>query len=613
MQVQVGEPVVRIFEGPRGLIPMFRKTRQQFFVEIPIEAGDQYRVAKLELKECGIFDCEKLAKSFGLEKGDVVNFKKVKDTLDNLKKLYGNYGYLNWSYIPEQNFDQQAKTMDLSFQLMPGNQFVVHRINFLGNTKTHDKVIRREFLLEEGKIFSTAALDMSVLRVNQLGFFEKIEEKDYEVKPDEKTSRVEVNLKLKERSQQSIGLTGGVSGISGSFLGLNYQTNNFLGRGESLEFAVTGGTRTTDFVVSFTEPYLLDSRWSMGVSIFNQRFRFDTFSAFGLTSLVDGKPTELFTRRTTGTTVTLNRPLGMSFWRFGGSYSYQRISVGRIAEGFEPFALGQLVGFAPGGDPEAALKGIIRSEVTPTLSYNSTNHYFSPTRGSSVNLSVAIAGGFLGGDFSMIRPAIEYRRFFPDRWFSGRRNTFGFRFLGEYVKAYGNSTVPFFDRFFIGGETTIRGFDIRSISPLAVSSTPALDSRSQAIIDLNSGLARIDRNIISIGGDTLGIFNGEYRIPIAGPLSVAAFYDVGISRVSNPNSLSGFGTSSVEVVRSTNNVVRGSTGVEVQFLLPVVSAPFRLIFAYNPQIWEGVVNVGTIPIYAREARRDIKFTIGRSF
>ena len=127
-------------------------------------------------------------------------------------------------------------------------------------------------------------MDVSVLRLNQLGFFEKIEEKDYEVKPDEKAGTVDVSVKVKEKSQQSIGLQGGISGISGSFIGLNYSTNNFMGRGESLDFNITAGTRTTDFTISFTEPYFLDSRWSMNASVFNQRYRYDTYSAFGVTN-----------------------------------------------------------------------------------------------------------------------------------------------------------------------------------------------------------------------------------------------------------------------------------------------------------------------------------------
>jgi outer membrane protein insertion porin family len=613
MQVQVGEPVTRIFEGPRGSIPFMRKTRQQFYVEIPIVAGDQFRLGKLELQNCGMFDCEKLATLFGLKKGDVVNFKQIKDTLEQMKKLYGNAGYINWSYLPEQNMNPQNKTMDLIFRFEPDKQFLVRRIDFQGNTKTRDKVMRREFVLEEGRIFSSALLDASVLRLNQLGFFDKIEEKDYEVKPDDKTGLVDVVVNVKEKSQRSIGFTGGVSGISGSFLGLNYSDNNFLGRGESLEVSISGGTRTANFLVAFTEPYLMDTRWSLGLSVFNTRYRYDTYSAYGITDIYTGEPVELFTQKTTGTTLNLSRRIGYTPWTFGGSYSYQSISITNIAPGFEPYALGQFTGFTPGQDPKAALQGIIRSEVTPMLSYNTTNSYFNATRGSSIHISAAVTGGILGGDFSMIRPSVVYRRFFPDRWLSGGRNTFGINLQGQYIQAYNNSSVPFFERFFIGGENTIRGFDIRSISPLALVSTRQFDSKGVPIIDLKTGLPAVTQSLISVGGDTVAICNFEYRIPIAGPLSLAAFYDIGIARVSRTASLGDFGSSQVEMIDASNNKPHSSTGIEIQFVLPVVSAPFRLIFAYNPQRLNEDITLGTQTIRLREPSGDIKFTVGRSF
>jgi len=611
LQVQIGEPLTRIFEGPRGVVPMMRKTKEQFYIEIPVEAGDQYRVGNLEIKNCVIFpNCNGLVSSFGMKKGDIFNSTRVKDTLEQFKKLYGNYGYINWSYLPEQNMDPQTKTVDLVLTFQPDKQFYVRRIDFEGNTKTRDKVIRREMQLEEGKVFSSYHLDNSILRLNQLGYFEKIEEKDYEVKPDEKTGLVDVGIKVKEKSQRSIGFTGGVSGISGSFIGVNYSDNNFLGRGENLEVSITAGTRTSNLVVSFTEPYLLDTRWSMGLSLYNQRYRYDTYVAYGVTDY-NGDPTELFTQKTSGTTLTLNRRLGRTLWSFGGSYSYQSISVEDILGGYEAYALGQFVGFTPGMDYEAALSGIIRSEVTPMLSYNSTDSYFNPSRGTSFNVSMAVAG--LGGDFKLIRPSLEYRHFIPDRWLSGGRNVFGFKFLGQYIQAYGGSSVPFFDRYYIGGENTIRGFDIRSISPLAISSTPLYDSQGNAIIDLKTGLPAVASGIISVGADTVGVFNFEYRVPIAGPLSMAAFYDMGLARVSRPNSIGSFGPGTIEVISSTNDAIRSSTGVEFQFILPVVSAPFRLIFAYNPQILDTRVTVGNRIYNLKEPSRDIKFTVGRSF
>ncbi len=612
MFVQVGEPVTRIIEGPRGVLPMARKTKQQFYIEIPIEAGDQFRLGKLELKNCEPFKCEALVNSFGMKTGDVVNHKRIRDTLDEFKKLYGAFGYINWAYLSNMRPDPEKKTLDVSFEFQPDKQFFVRFIQFIGNTKTRDKVIRREFVLEEGRVFSSQALEHSVLRVNQLGFFEKIEEKDYEVKPDDKTGLVDVNLTVKEKSQRSIGFTGGVSGISGSFIGLNYSDNNFLGRGEALDVSITGGTRTTDFIVSFSEPYFLDSRWGLGLSLYNRRYRYDTYSTYGLVN-TSGDAERLFTQRTTGVTFTANRRLRRSLWTFTGSYSYQKIGVSDIASGYEGYALSQFIGSTPNNKPTDALKGIIRSEITPMLSYNSTDAYFNPTRGTNVQMAIGISGGFLGGDFSLIRPTIVLRHFFPDRWLSGGRNVFGFNVQGEYIQAYNKSSVPFFDRFYIGGENSIRGFDIRSISPLAISKTPLFDIRGNPIIDQQTGLPQISESMVPVGGDTVGIFNFEYRIPIAGPLSIAAFYDMGINRVSRKIPGSSLGVGSIDVIGSTNNVIRSSTGMEIQFVLPVVSAPFRLIFAYNPQRLSEDIRFNNFTYKLRDPGRDVKFTVGRSF
>ena len=107
--VQVGEPVTRIFEGARGSIPMLRKTKQQFYIEIPIDAGEQFRIGKLELKNCDPFKCEVLVNMFGLKAGDILNNTKIKDTLDQIKKLYGAYGYINWTYLSEMSADPKTK------------------------------------------------------------------------------------------------------------------------------------------------------------------------------------------------------------------------------------------------------------------------------------------------------------------------------------------------------------------------------------------------------------------------------------------------------------------------------------------------------------------------
>jgi outer membrane protein insertion porin family len=571
-------------------------------------------LGKLELKDCGIFiECDRLAGVFGMKEGDVFNYKAVRDTLEQIKKLYGNMGHINFSYLPEMVPDTKNKTVDMTLTLQPDKIFLVNRINFLGNTKTRDKVIRREFLLDEGKGFSSGLLDTSILYVNQLGYFEPIEEKDYNVKPDEKTGMVDIDITLKEKSQQSISFSGGVSGLSGSFIGANYSTNNFMGRGETIDVSIMGGTRQTNYLISFLEPHLLDTRWNAGIQFFNTRYRYDSYNTFGFTDY-QGKVSELFTQRTTGATFNAGRRINKTPWSIGASYTYQRINVSNIAPGFESFALGQFIGFTT-GDSGTALSGIKRSEITPSASYNTTNSPYNATMGTSLYLSNAVAGGILGGDFNMLRPSMEYRHFITDRWISNGHNVFAFNVQLQYIQSYGKSVVPFFDRFFIGGENTVRGFDIRSISPIAVTSTRQFDFYGNPIIDPKTGLPQtLESAPFAVGGDTVGVFNFEYRIPIAGPLMAAAFYDIGFVRAMRKSSMGDFGASSVNIIDSTNNKLRGSTGVEIQFTLPVVNAPFRLIFAYNPQRLSGSITTPNGATFTlKEPSKDIKFTVGRSF
>jgi outer membrane protein insertion porin family len=613
IKVTIGTPDAQVKEGPRGVLPVFRKTKDQFFINIPIVEGDQYRLGELHIKEAKVFKEEALLPAFGMKKGDVLNFTKIRDALEKIKQLYGTLGYINFNYIPEQNVDEGKKTVDMTFLFQEDKQYTVGHIEFAGNTRTRDKVLRREMLLDEKDVFNSKLLELSVLRLNQLGFFERIEEKDYEVKPNPDTTEVDVNVKVKEKGQQSIGFTGGTSGISGSFVGITYTSNNFRGKGQRIEVDITAGTRTTNFLFAYTEPYFRDTRISLGLSVFNQRLRFDTFNTFFGTVSTTGKPIELFTRKTTGITLSASYPL-WGWWRLGTSYTIQNITIPEksIAPGLAPFALQSLIGSTPQGTIESALKGIKRSQITPSLIYNTTNHPLDPTRGQSLSLSLDIAGGPLQGDFNLLRPNVEYRYFHPDRWLSHGRNTLAMRLLAGFVTGYSKTPIPLFDRYYSGGENLIRGFDIRAVSPYAIIATPAVDSNMNPIIDPSTGLQRVDFGVNPVGGDTLLNANFEYRIPIAGPLAVSGFFDVGTARISRLSQLGrNFGTSVITLLPNTNSVLRTSTGAEVLFQLPVVNVPFRLIFAYNPTRFNDFIfNIQQRFI---EPRKNIQFTIGRAF
>ncbi|HUG44110.1 MAG TPA: outer membrane protein assembly factor BamA [Acidobacteriota bacterium] len=615
---RAGDPEVAIVEAPRGMLVGFRKTKQQYYITVPIQEGDQYTVGSFQITGVENFNPDFIRGVYNVEPGEIVNYAKLQEATDSLKELYSALGFLDMEAFPDIDPDPQTLTVDISVNITEGNRYTVNRINFAGNTKTRDKVLRREFVLEEQEEFNGQLLDISIRRINQLGFFEMIEEKDYEVIKKPQESEVDILLRVKERSQQSIGLTGGVSGISGSFFGINYQSNNFRGMGERIDVQLLTGTRTANYMFSYTMPYFMDTRTSVSLSVFNQRFRFDTFTAFfGLIS--PDQNIALFTRKTTGFTVGASHPAGR--WkRVGLRYSLQNISISDVAELFEDFAFNQLIGFTPGGSIEDARRGIIRSEVTPSFMYNSKNAFFSATQGQQFTAEVPVAGGPLGGSFNIVRPFVEYQYFTPDRFLSGGRNTLAFRTEFQHILSFGRTPAgepmspPFFERIFQGGEFNLRGFDIRSVSPFAFTRTPRLDGSGNPLIDPGSGLPLISEQMIPVGGDTSLLANVEYRIPIVGPLQLNAFFDVGTNAVFRKSNLRLFGPDTfIDLLENTNNVLRASTGTEVQFLLPVINQPFRLIFAYNPIRLDSDVVLNGVRFPLREPRTNTKFTVGYNF
>jgi len=544
-----------------------------------------------------------------------VAFKKANE---DLKKLYSGFGYLDMEAIPEMDVNQEKKTVDVRLRVEEGKQFIVHRINFAGNTKTRDKVLRREFFLEEQQRFSAELLDFSILRLNQLGFFDKIEEKDYEVIKRPLQGEVDLLVKVKERSQQSIGLTGGTSGVYGSFIGVNYQSNNFRGKGQRVDVSLQTGTRTANYTFSFTEPYFLDTRTSLGFSVFNQRYRTDTYSMFY--GYVPGSNNvALYTQRINGFSVSASRPL-WRWWRAGLSYQWQTIKITDINDSFHDYAINQLLGFTPGGSEDDATSGILKSTVTPSLVYSTKDSYFGAHRGTQLSLSFPVSGGALGGTYSVIQPTIDYQYFLPDRFLSGGRNTIAFRAQFMHLLPFGKlsdggpMSVPFYERIFYGGEYNLRGFDYRAVSPWATTRTPKLDNAGKPIIDPATGRPAISESAIPVGGDTAALLTTEYRIPIVGPLTLSGFLDLGTATVLNTDNLRLFGPDTfINLQEDTNRVWRASTGAEIQFMLPMINQPFRLIFAYNPLILNSDIVVDGVRFPLKEPRSSVKFSVGYSF
>src|SRR5215471_6863426 len=555
------------------------------------------------------------AATFG-KPGDVFSTAKLRKGFEDVRKLYGNFGYIN--FVAEPDFEELPGTnkINLTLTFDEGKQFFVRRIDFSGNTTTRDKVIRRELLIDEGDIFNTRLWELSILRLNQLGYFETLKEEEAaDIKTDTKTDTVDITLKVRERAKNSIQLQGGVSGISGSFLGFSYSTNNFLGLAETLSIGTQLGTRMRNVTFGFTQPYFLDRPLSVGFTVFYQRFNYDqareasilagqqligAYQALGTQNLLN------YVSNSAGFTVYGSYPLKRSFARLGLSYGWTAQNIQTLTTAADVYY--NYTNFLNLYGPNA-LEGIRSSSVTPSYTYNSVNHPITPTAGRSLSISSTISGGFLGGNVNEIMPVIDARYF---RKGLKPGHVIGMHGLARYVTGYGDKVAPPYNRFYMGGENDIRGFENWGVSPIAYmpssGSVFVLNTdgtpRQQKYIDPSTGavsLVNVTQTVPSYqlvfpGGDTSGVVNAEYRSPIVGPVTLALFFDAGVNRIMNTNQLeinpgriaqlnAQFPEANFKnkaVVDSATQAIRTSTGVELQVMMPVVNAPFRLYWAYNP-------------------------------
>jgi outer membrane protein insertion porin family len=650
-------------------IPLFKENHigSAEDITLPIEEGRKYFLNKFDFTGVKLFrSTDFLTYVFGLRPGMAFSNEKMRDGMKNLTKLYSQYGYIDYVGEPETEFVPNTNKINITMNVDEGKQFFVRRIDFTGNTTTRDKVIRRELLLDEGDAYNSQLWDLSILRLNQLGYFETLkEDESYELKRNGDNT-VDITLKVRERGRNSISLNGGVSGISGSFVGLNYSTNNFLGLGETLSLGGQVGTLMTNVAVGFTEPYLFDRPFQVGVQVYLRRYSYNQGVQQSLLSGQDvtafyealGSANVLnYAQNSKGVALSFSYPLRRSFARVGLSIGYDDSSIRTESIGATNYFT--YLNFEGVAGPNS-LSGIRTFKLIPSYNYNTRNNYLNPTAGTSIFASVEFTASVLGANVNMIKPVFDLQYYHRSpHW---QRNVIAFHFLGSTEFGYGGKVVPPFARTFLGGENDVRGFEFFQITPIAY-----LPSSAQVPILNPDGSSRFQKTlyngqlvntqvfqptpvyqIITPGGDTQAVMNLEYRIPLAGPVTLSPFVDIGMNKilftnqlkvnsgqVTNLNNLfpsAGF-TDKVLIAPGTQ-AIRSSVGIELSVILPIVQAPFRIYWAYNPttvqQFLQGpiVFDPSTFPnattvsnainTYSRaypdfEKKNTFRFTIGRTF
>lgn len=588
LEAQIGEPKVETIHRDRLLpfrIPFICPPDDGLKIVVPVSEGRQFRFGKIDIEGNTVFSDEQIKAIIGIKTGDVVRSTIIqKGVYESLKDLYGRLGYIQMVANPSQELkddpaDPAKGIADFTITIEEGRQYTLNFVEFIGNTNTRDKVLRRELLVAEGEIFDQALWKFSIQKLNQLGFFEEIKESDATLKPNDRTGLLDIDLKVKEKGRNQIQFTGGASGIGGSFIGVEYSTNNLFGYGESLSFSFAAGNRQKYFLFSFTEPYVFDKNISAGFSVFTRSFDFfggglGAVAAGGLFGFALDNDS-LFTEQSSGfqvfastpmSTITKRWPSFGRWTRLGLSYSWNSTSIKDPPVNTDN---------NPDNDIPVTFRqpDIRTSTIVPSLFYNSLQgSYLDPVGGQRISLSLGFSGRFMGGDVNLFQPSLEYTRYFAMPWkVREQPHVFGFRFLGGHLLPFGrrfesNSLAfvggtPIYSRFFLGGEDTIRGYNVRSISPVVqieqrltttqVVAVPGSEIDLLTTTNILPVLGEFDPpasapfirdeiiraftftnrltnvSVLPVGGDTQFLFNAEYRIPIVGPVSVAAFADVG--------------------------------------------------------------------------------------
>jgi outer membrane protein insertion porin family len=598
-QARIGEPqVVGLGYKRTGLpiiksfpIPILTSKDDTLKIIVPVTEGRVFRVGELKVEGNSIFSEQQILGYVGLKKGEIADGKRLQDAVyEDLKKVYGGQGFVQYNAEFEPEFkDNPANAnegiVDITISIDEGKQFSLRRLEFTGNTFTRDRVMRREFLINEGDIYNQNYLEISVARLNQTQYFDPIDkDQDVEIRTDEENGNVDLIVKVKEKGRQQISFNGGVSGIGGSFFGLEYSTNNLAGRGEVLSFNVGYGNRQQTLQMTFQQPYFRNRPISVGFSVFASRYKFfgegtyltqnqdllnELYNPYGQ---VVTDSANLFTQTTYGVTLFATAPLSELFFKKRRFTQFSRVGLN--------YQLSATSITDPpvnaGGDPSAVIPVIYRqpniltSRVTGTFVYDSrqpAKNGIDTLRGSQLSLSLGLSG--LGGDVRTYQPSISFSKFIPVRnKKKPNPDVFAFRVVAGTIGTWAvtdkvrnaNSIafvggVPAYERYFLGSENDIRGYNSRSIGPVAPFDTyvttrnVVLANNAFGTADTNHLLdprtrdelitigqltgasgnnpALYSRNFRFIGGDTQLLANIEYRIPIFGPATLALFADVG--------------------------------------------------------------------------------------
>src|SRR5712691_3468022 len=480
VQLQQDLDSVREFYQNHGYIDVevkdVRKQREdgRMFITIAVTEGPQYHVGKISISGFQATSEEKIRALLKMKEGNVYSPKALHDDAKAVADAYGSGGYVDLLVVPEGTPAGPAR-IDVHYKIEEGNRYFVQRINIVGNTRTKDKVIRREVLVTPGSVFNTVRVDTSKKRLENLGYFSKVE-----TYPEDTgvAGRKDLTIQVEEKRTGSFSFGGGFSTIDqlvgfaeltqGNFDIMNWPS--FTGAGQKFRLRIQIGNLRKDLILAVTEPWFLDRPLSLSGQAFYTEANY-------LSSLYD--------QRDYGFAIELRKPLTPHMY----------VSLGYRLEDLEIFNVA-----ASASDAILAEEGSrVKSEVFSSLVFDRRDNPLLTRTGQRIAVSPYVAGGPLGGDIQIYGWSVEASQYFHLWW----DNIVVFNAEIATVETWGNGDhVSIFDRLFLGGSNNLRGFDFRDVGPKDEQHEP-------------------------LGGKSLARATVEYTFPIIEKARGALFYDTG--------------------------------------------------------------------------------------
>ncbi|MFH1215364.1 MAG: outer membrane protein assembly factor BamA [Pseudomonadota bacterium] len=484
--------------------PQVEKKGEWLYVTFNITEGDRYKVGIIDISGDMIEEKSTLEKMTSIGEEKYFSRQILRDDVLALTDYYASKGYAFAEVDPKVNKNSDEKRVDITLDINKGDLVHINRIVIKGNTRTRDKVVRRTLDIDEQSVYDATAIKKSTEKLQYLDFFEDV---NITPEPTDEDNLMDIIVELKEKPTGTFSIGAGFSSADGLLFMADVTQHNFLGRGQSVSLQANVGGKSTRYNLSFTEPRLNDSKLSFGFDVYKWSRDYDDYD-----------------KDSVGAAVRLGYPI-WDKWRVWTTWAYDDSELSNVSD-YASFYIRESMDIN------------ITHSVTLGLSRDTRNHRYSPTKGSYNSVSAQKAGGPLGGDSSFTKYEGTTSWYFPFYW----STTFHTNLSAGYVTEDETGKLPVYEKFYLGGLNSVRGFEYGDISP------------------------RDPKTLDKIGGEKMAYMNLEYIFPLVKDIGLNAlvFYDMG------------------NVVRDSENLftdIRSSVGFGFRWLSPM--GPLRLEWGYN--------------------------------